>query len=95
MYDTTPLEKKAFLKAAQTSQSIIRSTPLIECRVPYKNEIAHWEFDNWDISLSTTEGLYKEPRKGTMIDLIEFISNKTGFDKYLLHEILEQYRRWK
>ncbi|MEI5906748.1 hypothetical protein WAK64_06715 [Bacillus spongiae] len=91
-YETTPLEKGYFMKAAEISQNIIRPIPLIESRVLYKNEMAHWEFDNWSITLSTTEGLYKEDTKRTISDFTEIIGNKVGFDKDLLHTILLEYR---
>ncbi|WP_390216409.1 hypothetical protein [Halobacillus campisalis] len=37
-------------EAAVTSQNITRPNPLVESRVFYKNEIAHWEFDSWEVT---------------------------------------------
>ncbi|WP_229683173.1 hypothetical protein [Virgibacillus oceani] len=95
VYDTTPIERGDFFKAAENSQNMIRPTPLIEYRLPYKNEIAHWEFDNWEINLSTTEGLYKVPTKEMIGDYVENISSVVGFDRELLYSLIEQYREWK
>lgn len=91
-YDTTSLSKEYFFQAAETSQNIIRTTPLIESRVSYQHEIAHWEFDNWGYTLSSTKGLSKQPNEESIDKHVEIINNMVGFDRELLHRILKQYR---
>ncbi|WP_246364030.1 hypothetical protein [Halobacillus locisalis] len=84
LYDITPIQAETFYRAAHKSQSLIRETPLVECRIPYKNEVAHWEFDDWEITLSTTDGLYKHSCE----DYVEVIHRVLGFDRELLEAIL-------
>ena len=84
LYDTTPIEKERFDQAAETSQSLIRTMPLIESRIPYKNEVAHWEFDDREITLSTTDGLYNHSCE----DHAEVIHRVLGFDRELLGALL-------
>ena len=89
-YDTTPIDKESFDHAAETSQILVRETPLIECRIPYKNEVAHWEFDEWKITMSTTDGLYDYScDEGDYADVIH---RMLGFDRELLHRVLNQYK---
>ena len=55
-----------FLKAAEYSQAALKPAPLLECRIPFQHEIAHWEFSGWDIYLSTSKGLYREAKPDTI-----------------------------
>ncbi|MBS4192111.1 hypothetical protein KHA94_18255 [Bacillus sp. FJAT-49705] len=92
IYNTEPIDKNLFLKAAEFSQNQIDPRPLLEVRTPYKNEIAHWEFYNWESFLSTTEGIFKDQPLKTIEDWAERINLKTGFDKQFLIEALEFYK---
>ncbi|MDP5276728.1 hypothetical protein [Chengkuizengella axinellae] len=92
IFDTQPIEINSLMKAAEFSQSIIKPKPLFECRVPYKSEIAHWEFYNWESFLSTTEGLLKEPKLNTIEEWVEKINRLTGYDKNVLYTALEIYK---
>lgn len=92
-YNTKPLDFDSFLRAAEHSQNLINPKPLLECRIPYKNEIAHWEFNNWESFLSTSEGLLIEPKKTSMEEWAIKINDVTGYDEDFLMEVLEQYSR--
>lgn len=65
-----------FLKAAEFSQKIIKPNPLLECRVTYKSEIAHWES-----FLSTSEGLFKESKLEKIEEWVEQISQRTSYNE--------------
>ncbi|GGF29278.1 hypothetical protein GCM10010954_30520 [Halobacillus andaensis] len=92
-YDTTPIEAEEFRTAAEASQNRISPPPLIECRVGYKDETAHWEFDDWEITWSTTEGLIKKESNETMSELADVIETTTGMDKGIVQTVLELYRK--
>lgn len=91
IFYTKPIEMDDFLQAAEYSQSLIKPRPLLECRIPYKSEIAHWEFYNWESFLSTSEGLYKEPKLAGIEEWVEKINQKTGYNKAVLIEALKRY----
>ncbi|WP_335869398.1 hypothetical protein [Bacillus sp. 2205SS5-2] len=90
-FQLEPIEMTEFMKAAEFSQNLIKSKPLLECRVAYQLEIAHWEFYNWESFLSTTEGIVKEPNLASVEEWVEKIHQQTGYDKYFLLVALEQY----
>lgn len=92
-YETEPIEMSLFMEAAEFSQSQIKPRPLLEVRNPYKNEMAHWEFYNWQSFLSTTEGLFNDQLVETIDEWVERINGKTGYDKQMLEEALNFYRR--
>ena len=48
VYSPKPIDNDTFLNAAENSQNLINRPPLLECRISYNNEIAHWEFSNWE-----------------------------------------------
>jgi hypothetical protein len=95
IFGTTPIEISDFLQAAEFSQNHLEPNPLLECRVPYRNEIAHWEFYNFDSVLSTTEGKYNDPPINTIEDWVERIYKKTGYDQHFLTEALMIYKSLK
>jgi hypothetical protein len=92
VFQTQPIEMDTFLKAAEHSQHLIKSGPLLECRIPYKSEIAHWEFYNWESFLSTTEGLMKDSKLEKVEEWAERIHGKTKYNKEVLIQILERYK---
>jgi hypothetical protein len=92
VFQTQPIEMDTFLKAAEHSQHLIKSGPLLECRIPYKSEIAHWEFYNWESFLSTTEGLMKDSKLEKVEEWAERIHWKTKYNKEVLIQILERYK---
>lgn len=91
-YQTEPIPLDVFLKAAEISQNTIYPRPLLECRIPYKNEIAHWEFYNWESFLSTNEGLFLDPKLNGLEQWVERIHEKTGYDRQMLTEALEIFQ---
>jgi hypothetical protein len=93
VFPTQPIERDLFLKAAEHSQHLIKPNPLLECRIPYKSEIAHWEFYKWESFLSTSEGLMKDSKLETVAEWAERIHGKTRYDKEILIDILERYKR--
>jgi hypothetical protein len=92
VFQTERIDMDTFLKAAELSQHLIKNHPLLECRIPCKSEIAHWEFYNWESFLSTTEGLMKDLKLETVEEWAERIHGKTGYNKAILIDILEYYR---
>ncbi|WP_251283311.1 hypothetical protein [Cytobacillus sp. AMY 15.2] len=94
-YDTNPVELNFFLDAAERSQNYIYPKALLEQRISYKNETAHWEFYNWKSFLSTTEGLYHDPPADTIEEWTDRIHEKTGYDRELLTESLGFYKKLK
>lgn len=92
LFNTQPIEMDDFFKAAEFSQKLIKPNPLLECRVPYKSEIAHWEFYNWESFLSTSEGLFKEQTLDKIEEWVEKISQKTNFNKEIVLDVLNKYK---
>ncbi|MFN7249836.1 MAG: hypothetical protein ACK4M9_03505 [Anaerobacillus sp.] len=92
IFDTQQIEMNYFLKAAEFSQNLIKPNPLLECRVPYKSEIAHWEFYNWEGFLSTSEGLFKAAKLEKIEEWVEVINQKTNYNKNILLEVLNKYK---
>lgn len=95
IYETEPIEMSLFMEAAEFSQGQIKPRPLLEVRIPYKNETAHWEFYNWESFLSTTEGLFTDHSLETVDDWVERINQKTSYDKQMLLEALNFYYKMK
>jgi hypothetical protein len=92
IFNTRPIEMNYFLKAAEFSQNLIKPNPLLECRVSYKSEIAHWEFYNWESFISTSEGLVKEPKLEKVEEWVEKISQRTNYNKEILLYVLNKYK---
>ncbi|MCT8137302.1 hypothetical protein H1D32_05815 [Anaerobacillus sp. CMMVII] len=93
IYETRPIEVSEFLTAAQFSHNILKPRPLLECRTRYKNEVAHWEFYNWKSFLSTTEGIFHDPKLDTLDHCVNILHEKTGYDQTFLKEALTIYQR--
>ncbi|MBZ5200671.1 hypothetical protein HU147_05535 [Planomicrobium chinense] len=94
-YDTTPVTEADFWQAGEFSQNHVYPKPLVEVRLPYKEETAHWEFDNWKSFLSTTEGLYPDQPLATLEEWVDRIGQKTGFDHKFLFDSLNFYKQMK
>ncbi len=91
-FDLVPLELSSFWKAAEISQNTIKKSPLLECRISYLSEIAHWEFYNWSSFLSTTAGMINEPEIKDIKAWCDRLHQKTGYDKDFLLEVLQIYK---
>lgn len=92
-YDTKKIPMEEFLAAAEHSQNLIKSVPLLECRVAFQNETAHWEFYNWKSFLSTTEGLHHDSNGSGFEFWVDQIHEVTGYDKTFLEEALGVYSK--
>lgn len=92
-YDTDPVELNSFLEAAERSQNSIYPKALLEQRLLYKNETAHWEFYNWKSFLSTTEGLYHDVPAESIEEWADRIHQKTGYNREFLIESLGFYKK--
>jgi hypothetical protein len=92
VFDAEPIDMDTFMKGAEFSQNLIKPKPLLECRIPLKFEIAHWEFYNWESFLSTSKGLMKEPKIETIENWAVKINQHTGYDIQFLIDVLEQYK---
>lgn len=91
LYQLEPIEMSDFLQAAEISQRNIYRKPLLECRVPYKSEIGHWEFYDWQSYFSTTEGLQEEERLNSNVEWAKKITVMTGYDQKLVEIALEVF----
>lgn len=91
-YDLKPIDMDTFLASAEQTQNYIEK-PLLEYRIPYKKEIAHWEFYDWKSFLSTTEGLFHDPIQDTIEQWADVIHQKTGINKQFLVEALIEYQK--
>lgn len=92
IYSALPVSMKEFLAAADFSQSHVYPKPLLEVRLPWEDETAHWEFCNWKSFLSTSKGIVEDPPLATIDEWVERIHEKTGYDKTLLKESLEYFK---
>ncbi|MGV2619772.1 UNVERIFIED_CONTAM: hypothetical protein N8J90_01235 [Halobacillus marinus] len=96
IYDLTPVDLADFLKAAEHSQNTIHPVPLIERRISFLRETAHWEFDEWKIVLSTSAGLYdRRQDDASLEDLAKVIADVTGMKEKVLFSVLLKYWEWK
>ncbi|MDG5472684.1 hypothetical protein P6709_13080 [Jeotgalibacillus sp. ET6] len=91
-YGLEPVNKGDFEMAAERSQNYLNPYPLVECRVPYKEETAHWEFDKWQSFLSSTEGLHHDSPAVSIEVCAQRINEKTGFSKDLLEQVLRKFK---
>ncbi|UJF27125.1 hypothetical protein [Planococcus sp. 107-1] len=91
-YALEPVSEDAFWEAAEFSQNHIYPKVLFETRMPYKNEIAHWEFEDWQSRLSTSQGLIEDTPLSTLDEWVERLHQKSGFDRSFLKEALEIYK---
>lgn len=91
-YQTDPVDMSSFLKAADFCQRNIFRKPLLEVRLPYDNEIAHWEFYDWESFLSTSGGKHYDPPVSTIEEWADRIHFKTGYDRDFLIEALTIYK---
>ncbi|MFN2747304.1 hypothetical protein ACINLE_19175 [Bacillus sp. z60-18] len=91
-YDPEPVDENIFLEAAEYSQRRLKPEPLVECRVPYQNETAHWEFSGWSSHLSTSNGLDQESKPKSIEGWADKIQQMTGYDKHVLLSALTTYQ---
>ncbi|MGI2328548.1 hypothetical protein [Planococcus sp. YIM B11945] len=90
-YETREVGMEFFMEAAEFSQNHVYPKPLFEKRVPHKDGMAHWEFDDWKSFLSTNDGLFPEKVLDTTTEWAERIHQWTGVDRQFLFEALEIY----
>ena len=91
-YSADPVAMEEFLAAAEISQNTVYPKPLLEVRLPWENETAHWEFFDWESFLSTSKGLFEDSPLAAIDEWVERIHDKTGFDKKVVKESLEFYK---
>jgi hypothetical protein len=92
-YSIESVSMSDFLQAAETSQRTLKKSPLLECRIDWKGERAHWEFDNWTSFLSTTRGLFQDSLLESLDQWCDRIHQVSGFDKKLVYEALDTYKK--
>ncbi|WP_042224042.1 hypothetical protein [Oceanobacillus manasiensis] len=90
-FELKPIEINKCLQAADQSQRLIKPQPLFECRIPYNQDKAHWEFYNWESFLSTWEGLIDEPVSKDIDQWVEKLYYYSGYDKGMLQTSLKAY----
>lgn len=91
-YQTEPVEMEAFLKGADICQQNVYPMPLLEVRLPYKDETAHWEFNKWESFLSTSEGKQYNPPANSIEEWADRLNLNTGYDREFLIEALTIYQ---
>lgn len=91
-YSSQPVPMEDFLAAAEISQNSVYPKPLLEVRLPWKDETAHWEFYKWESFLSTSTGLYEDSPLAAVDEWVERIHDRTGFDRMVLKESLKFYK---
>ncbi|KIL52894.1 hypothetical protein [Jeotgalibacillus campisalis] len=91
-YDLQPVDGSDFEKAAERSQNHLNPHPLVECRIPYKKETAHWEFDEWKSFISSAEGLHPEPPAASIEEWAIRINEKTGYNKEVAGQVLREFK---
>jgi hypothetical protein len=89
-FDGFPME--TLRSAAEYSQRLIKTSPLVEMRIPFGGEISHWEFYRWKSYLSTLEGLHHDSDAGSVAAWAERIHEKTGIDPSVAAEALIVYQ---
>ncbi|TAA72194.1 hypothetical protein [Planococcus salinarum] len=92
IYSADSVSMGEFLAAADFSQSHVYPKPLLEVRLPWENETAHWEFFDWKSFLSTSQGLVEDPPLAMIEEWVERLHQKTGYDKTFLKESLEYFK---
>lgn len=92
VYKLTPIEQEEFIEAADFSQNLFKSKPLLEIRLPFKTEMAHWEFYDWVSFLSTSEGKFYDVPLNAVEEWVERLHGKTGYDRQMLIEALTIYK---
>lgn len=93
IYQTNPIQMRQFLEAAEFSQNLLKSRPLLEMRIPLEEEVAHWEFYNWKSFLSTSEGLFHDSKLDSIEEWARRIHEKTGYQMNFLIEALSLYKK--
>lgn len=91
-YSLAPVSEEAFWQAAEYSQHQLGTTPLIEVRVPYAGEVAHWEFNDWQSELSTSKGLVQEEAAASFDAWVERIQGRSGYAREIIKEALSFYK---
>lgn len=91
-FNLDPIEMSEFMQAAEYSQNHIRPHPLFECRVPLQNEVAHWEFYNWESFLSTNDGLHMGDQTHSIEHWVDVIHEKSKYSTQFLIEALSIYK---
>ena len=89
-YSLKSIDDELLISAGEHCQGLLER-PLCEKRIPYKSEIAHWEFYNWQSFVSTSEGLFPEPKRKSISGWSERIRQRTGMDKKILQQALHMY----
>lgn len=91
-YTLEPVGEEVFWQAAEYSQHQLGKTPLIEVRVPFEGDTAHWEFNNWQSELSTNEGLFQEEPAPSSEAWVDRIHERSGYDRDIIEEALAFYK---
>lgn len=91
-FNLEPIEMSDFMQAAEFSQNHIHPIPLFECRIPHEDEIAHWEFYNWESFLSTNHGLHIGDQTDSIEHWVNVIHEKSSYSKEFLSEALTKYK---
>ncbi|WP_414048651.1 hypothetical protein [Macrococcus animalis] len=89
-YDLSPISNIEFMEAANHSQNLIKSSPLIEKRKYRNDEVLHWEFEKMVISIGSKNGVEKTEYQ-EFDRLSQEINKVTGFDIGIIKEVLINY----
>ena len=89
-YSLDEIDYETLLRAGAHSQALLRR-PLCEVRVPFKDEIAHWEFDDRSSFLSTSDGLLRDPPVTLIEGWCDRIHAHTGIARPIIAQALKVY----
>ncbi|MFD2169429.1 hypothetical protein [Tumebacillus lipolyticus] len=90
VYDLRKIPQLELMQAAEASQRCFR-TQLVERRVRVGQEVAHWEFSDGESFLSTSAGLFPEPKLTSLEAWCDRIYERTGIAKEVLRDALTYY----
>lgn len=93
-FDLCAIEEETLLKAAEFSQTLIKTKPLLECR-QYGEEVVHWEFYNWNSFTSSMGGKVLDEELYSIEDWATRIHLKTGYPYEMLLEVLSFFEHYK
>ncbi|MBO8178556.1 MAG: hypothetical protein H0Z31_14065 [Bacillus sp. (in: Bacteria)] len=92
-YDLTPIDTDTLWQAAEWSQNHIKPRALVECRIPYQQEIAHWEYNNGTAFLSTSIGKLNEESALSISEATNRIVHYANMDESFVYNALRSYER--
>ncbi|MFB4261891.1 hypothetical protein ACE106_22420 [Shouchella clausii] len=89
-FNLTPVSDNELIAAGETTQRNIRS-PLVEKRIFMDDQVAHWEFDNYQSFICYNTGREIEKQLSRVEEWANRISKVSGMDEDVVLQALEVY----